>query len=295
MRKCLLLPFLLFIAWLFFSLWYYTCVLRNRCSCDNSTSTKSVIASINTDATALQPLQWVNDGVVKATCATNFIFVDNQATIANPLDSNQIKFIKQLATYSKTNPDVLIRIDGVYINKEKDSIITGFENVGYARATFLKNKIIEIGGNAANFTTNDTLINAALSTYIYINGKTLSMAEGIKNNGFTIKLEGESFASGSSKFNPSQKFIADVDTLIRLQNQLTNKKIIITGHTDNTGKEDGNYKLGLARADAIRYFMVTRGVTLELSTDSKGSKMPVADNATTEGKLLNRRVEIIFN
>jgi outer membrane protein OmpA-like peptidoglycan-associated protein len=299
MKKCFLLPFLIFLVWSVFSLWYYSCVLRHRCGCADKTTaaTTKVTPTVKTTPSniALQPLQWYNNGAAAGVCNRNFDFNTYRNTLKAPMDTTQINFLNQVATYSKTNPQTQIRIDGLYTNAEKDSMVAGYPNVGYARAGYIKNQLVSMGCNANNLITNDSLVGGITNSFIYINGKTLSMAEGIKNNGFTIKLEGESFASGSSKFNPSAQFNTEIDSLLSYQAQLTGKKINIVGHTDNTGKEEANYKLGLARADAIRYYMVQKGVKLEITTDSKASAVPIADNATDAGKRLNRRVEIEFN
>ncbi len=68
----------------------------------------------------------------------------------------------------------------------------------------------------------------------------------------------------------------------------------ITGHTDQDGDEDYNYKLGLERAEKAKSYMVSKGVAPEkITVESKGKLEPVADGSTEEGKQKNRRVEIV--
>ena len=72
----------------------------------------------------------------------------------------------------------------------------------------------------------------------------------------------------------------------------------IAGHTDSDGAAQNNLVLSKKRAEAVKAFMVSKGVAAErLSVLYFGETMPIADNATTEGKQKNRRVEmtIIFN
>ena len=69
-------------------------------------------------------------------------------------------------------------------------------------------------------------------------------------------------------------------------------KLGISGHTDNTGSEPFNEKLSLNRAQSVKDFLVTKGVTQDrIATTGHGSQKPIADNDTTSGRALNRRVE----
>ena len=75
------------------------------------------------------------------------------------------------------------------------------------------------------------------------------------------------------------------------QNAVTTVTII--GHTDSTGSDAINNPLSVDRADAARDYLVSRGVArTRIVTDGRGSREPVADNNTTQGRDKNRRVEI---
>ena len=70
-------------------------------------------------------------------------------------------------------------------------------------------------------------------------------------------------------------------------------KIIITGHSDDTGSPEHNQRLGEARARTVAAYMGMQGVPADqIAIASQGSTRPVASNATAEGRQLNRRVEI---
>ncbi len=75
------------------------------------------------------------------------------------------------------------------------------------------------------------------------------------------------------------------------QNPVTTVTII--GHTDNTGTDAINNPLSVNRAASTRDHLVARGVaTNRIAIDGRGSREPVADNYTVEGRAKNRRVEI---
>ncbi len=75
--------------------------------------------------------------------------------------------------------------------------------------------------------------------------------------------------------------------------QNTATSVTIIGHTDNTGSDAINNPLSIERAESTRDFLVGKGVSrARIATDGKGSREPVADNATQAGRDKNRRVEI---
>ena len=75
------------------------------------------------------------------------------------------------------------------------------------------------------------------------------------------------------------------------QNPVTTVTII--GHTDSTGTDAINNPLSVNRAASTRDYLVARGVaTNRIAIDGRGSREPIADNNTVDGRAKNRRVEI---
>jgi len=71
--------------------------------------------------------------------------------------------------------------------------------------------------------------------------------------------------------------------------------IKIIGHTDSTGTEAYNLTLSGKRASAVRQYLLENGVSsYRLSSIAMGESKSVADNATDEGKRMNRRVELVI-
>lgn len=73
-----------------------------------------------------------------------------------------------------------------------------------------------------------------------------------------------------------------------------NVKVEVAGHTDSIGTDEYNMGLSQRRADAVRNYLVDKGIPAErLTVKGYGESQPVNDNATSEGRFGNRRVELI--
>ncbi|WP_319380074.1 OmpA family protein [Thiomicrorhabdus sp.] len=71
------------------------------------------------------------------------------------------------------------------------------------------------------------------------------------------------------------------------------KSLAIQGYTDSQGSEAYNMELSQKRADAVKGYLVSKGVAAErMAAVGEGESNPVADNATAEGRAQNRRVEL---
>ena len=69
--------------------------------------------------------------------------------------------------------------------------------------------------------------------------------------------------------------------------------MIAVGHTDSVGSDAYNNKLSLRRADAVKAYLVSKGLEpARLYTEGKGESQPVASNSNAEGRAKNRRVTI---
>jgi len=100
------------------------------------------------------------------------------------------------------------------------------------------------------------------------------------------------FETGKSDIKPESQKIIDQIAEMLVQNP--GLKISIEGHTDNVGTPASNQTLSLNRANAVMAALVKKGIDKSrLSAQGWGQTKPIADNGTTDGKALNRRVEIV--
>jgi outer membrane protein OmpA-like peptidoglycan-associated protein len=127
-----------------------------------------------------------------------------------------------------------------------------------------------------------------------------SLAEVAKVNeerrGTVITLPGGVlFPSGGHTLSPSAR--QSLDRVAQaLGEQTSESRIVIEGHTDARGADDRNQQLSQQRAEAVRDYLVQKGVDAQrVAAIGKGEEAPIADNESAEGRATNRRVEIVVS
>jgi outer membrane protein OmpA-like peptidoglycan-associated protein len=99
------------------------------------------------------------------------------------------------------------------------------------------------------------------------------------------------FDTGASTLNPGA--YDRMRSLATTLNNYPKSQVIIKGHTDAEGTDSLNQRLSEQRADRVRQFLISEGVNgARISAIGFGETMPIATNATPEGRAQNRRVEI---
>lgn len=108
----------------------------------------------------------------------------------------------------------------------------------------------------------------------------------------TLNMPGNiTFASDSADLNSD--FFSVLDSVVLVLNKYEKTLIEIGGHTDSTGAEDYNQRLSERRAQAVGSYLKSHKILPDrIAAFGLGEKHPVADNATPEGRQMNRRVEL---
>lgn len=119
------------------------------------------------------------------------------------------------------------------------------------------------------------------------------LAEGKFLYSMVLSDDSVKFPVDSSKLSSeAEQRLSDFVEKLKTDNR--NVYLEIQGHTDSTGSDALNQRLGEQRAEAVRLYLNQHGVALNrMSTISYGEKDPVASNKTRAGRAQNRRVVLI--
>lgn len=116
------------------------------------------------------------------------------------------------------------------------------------------------------------------------------------DKGIIIRADAAStFKVGRAELLPQSAVYLDEVASILKNSVSSDKKILIAGHTDRSGSKAANDRLSLRRAQSVMAALVQRGVNpMILSAEGFGFDEPISDNASDNGRAMNRRVEIII-
>lgn len=111
--------------------------------------------------------------------------------------------------------------------------------------------------------------------------------------GLSVVLGQGLFGVGQSEL--SSRAREEVGRIAAVLSQYPEHRIAVEGHTDATGSLELNQRLSEQRAAAVRAALVATGIDPgRVDTVGHGPRLPIADNATAEGRAQNRRVEIVI-
>ena len=291
-----LLLWLLTILWFVAGAWWYS---HSSCtSCNAETPPVAVAASPSCPSFSF------NDGSFNVNNAENVRFgKSNDAPI---LGTSIGGSMDELAKYFASLKGRTVTVTGNYSNTEKNT--TTFENLGLARADAIKKMLVAKGISEKNISTkgevNESLCyNASADTLT--GGIALSVSAAqvatVPVVADTVKpktlFEPRTvyFVTGKNELNITKELD---DYLVKANKYLAenkDKKLLVSGHTDNVGDAAKNLQLSADRAAFVKDLLSKRGIpSAQITTEGKGMTAPIADNATTEGKAKNRRVTIVL-
>ena len=124
--------------------------------------------------------------------------------------------------------------------------------------------------------------------------KLAALAAKEDERGLVISLSGSIlFRSNEDMLMPGAE--ARLDQVVEALVASKNRSVVVEGYTDSNGSDAYNSGLAQRRADSVRNYIVFKGYPAErVLAKGMGEGRPIADNATSEGRANNRRVEIIL-
>jgi outer membrane protein OmpA-like peptidoglycan-associated protein len=113
------------------------------------------------------------------------------------------------------------------------------------------------------------------------------------DRGLVLTLGDVLFETGSSTLSSGAG--RNMDRLVQFLTEHPERLVQIDGFTDSVGTDSFNQDLSQHRADAVRYQLVSRGISpTRVATQGYGKAYPVASNSESSGRQLNRRVEVVI-
>ena len=188
---------------------------------------------------------------------------------------------KNNSTYTQGNITIENNGDGsgTYNDKDKDLLI---KNDGKGKAIItLKGKTTEV--EAKPLEKNEKFPRL----------KMVPPVPSVEANSLLITLDsGILFDVDKYDVHPeAERALASLATVLK---EADVKAFEVDGHTDSDAGDKHNQILSENRANAVKNFLASQGITAEITIKGYGKTRPVASNDTPEGKQKNRRVEIVI-
>ncbi|EHQ52507.1 OmpA/MotB domain-containing protein [Ectothiorhodospira sp. PHS-1] len=135
----------------------------------------------------------------------------------------------------------------------------------------------------------------------YMDRQELELRQRLEGSGVSVTRVGDNLVlnmPGNITFDVNRAevkpdFYEVLNSVALVAKKYDQTAIEVAGHTDSTGSVEYNMDLSQRRADSVARYLAGQGVSqVRLDTIGFGPHRPVADNSTTHGRSLNRRVEL---
>ncbi len=268
------LSILIILVWLILAFFYWDS--SNKC-CDSNTDTTSIAAQQADGSSTVASTNIAKTGPLL------FNWDKPNATTIDGWAEKKSSILTELGS------DKTLEIIGRYRSDETNN--TTYADLGLARANEVRKLFTELPDERVR----------QLS-------KLIDMQDGDKTNlfescDFDYKINTTSIKEVEDKtriyfpFNSTnklqntevEKYLDDVASRVAKSGEGVN----LVGHTDNIGNDAPNIALGQRRADIIKRYLVSKGVSsTKINATSQGEANPIADNNTEKGRADNRRTEL---
>ncbi len=135
----------------------------------------------------------------------------------------------------------------------------------------------------------------------YMDRQEKALREQLQGSGVQVRRDGDNIRlimPGNITFATNQsdirsEFHSTLDSVVRVLKEFKDTRIKVSGHTDNTGGADLNQRLSESRAESVKGYLTSNGVSAgRVNAIGYSFRYPIASNSTAEGRQANRRVEL---
>jgi OmpA-OmpF porin, OOP family len=270
--------------------YWYECSVKDNCNCQQTAVTTNNVANASaTGALSISDSSW------NLNIPDDFKFKSNTNEphvpdiVASNLDSFA-RYITNAGTGKKT-----INLTGYYKSSETNN--TKFANLGEARAEAVKAMLVRRGLPEGNIFTvgkvkDELAYDGNDSTYGAIRFDVANVG-GTMSEDVLLEPRKIYFETGKNVMvvtDELSNYFKQASTFLSTHPDYF---LQIVGHTDNKGDSLKNEALSKNRAIFVQGELAKKGIqSAQTTTDGKGQAQPFADNATEDGRKLNRRVEV---
>lgn len=209
------------------------------------------------------------------------IGADGTGVYKDENDDVTITIAENNSTYTKGNITIENNDDGsgTYNDKDKDLLI---ENNGKGKAIItLKGKTTEVEAKPLEKIEKFPKL------------KMVPPVPSIEANSLLITFD-SGILFDVDKYDVRPEAAEALKNLATVLKEADIKAFEIDGHTDSDASDEHNQVLSEKRANAVKDFLTSQGLTAEITINGYGESRPIATNDTAEGKQKNRRVEILI-
>ncbi|GAB2569349.1 OmpA family protein [Spirosoma areae] len=326
----------LLVLWMIGSTWWHVCKIKQQCGNEPQPEAISTDSELPTTSPGATGYTIADGDRFRLALPGNFSFAKSGANAnLNTLGESTRgestapgNSLASMVTYLKANPGRTLTITGYYAPTETNT--TSFANLGLARAEGLKQYVVQQGVSAASISTKGeerTLSFTAKGDSLY-GGIDLAFAgtdPSVSTTPTTVAAtppatvtltepttekelaESQKFTSvfkpidlyfplseaNYIKTAETQKFFNEAVKFLAANKD---KKLLLTGHTDNSGPDEVNKRLSLDRANDVKSKLRKSGIEPgQIEVEAKGETAPKADNSTPSGRKANRRVTVVVH